>query len=101
MANDASSPKDRGGRIHPAKSPAPALDGRAMLSGLIKVIWVVTVMFWPFIKWFIALDCVIQLIKTIYFWDTPGSHAGLVFLLHFFALSALTFFVGAYEPKGL
>ena len=68
---------------------------------LIKGIWVVTVLIWPILKWVVSIDCVFKLIRAIYYWDTPGVHAGWTFMLHFGVLSALTYFVSVYQPKGL
>ena len=67
----------------------------------LKGLWVVTVLLWPFLKWIVALDCVFQLLRTAYYWDTPGVHAGWTFMLHFAALTALTYFVSVYKPRGL
>jgi hypothetical protein len=75
--------------------------GRGMWSRIIRGVWVCTVILWPVLRWVIAFDCVAQLIKAMYHWNTPGSHAGLVFILHFLAFSALTYFVSAYRPKGI
>jgi hypothetical protein len=64
-------------------------------------IWVFTVCIWPFLKWVVALDCVWQLIRTAYYWNTPGTFAGITFLLHFSLLVGLTYFVSCYQPKSL
>jgi hypothetical protein len=68
---------------------------------VLKVLWVVTVLLWPLLKWVVALDCVFQLLRTVYYWDTPGVHAGWTFFLHFAVLTALTYFVSIYKPRGL
>lgn len=74
----------------PSKDPA-------VLRGL----WVVTVLLWPLLKWIVALDCVFQLLRTVYYWDTRGVHAGWTFMLHFAVLTGLTYFVSVYKPRGL
>jgi hypothetical protein len=56
---------------------------------------------WPLLKLVISLDCVYQLGRMLYYWNTPGVYAGWTFLMHFAVLTALTFFVAAYKPKGL
>ncbi|MFZ3287927.1 MAG: KleE stable inheritance protein [Telluria sp.] len=68
---------------------------------LLKFVWVVVVLLWPILKWVMSIDCVVQLLRTMYYWNTAGVHAGWTFILHFAALTALTFFVSAYKPKGL
>jgi hypothetical protein len=93
---------------HTKRDPAdcrfvPWLDmrnARAFGGLTVRAFWVCTVILWPLLRWVIALDCVVQLIKTMYYWHTPGSYAGIVFLLHFLIFSALTYFVSAYRPKG-
>ena len=80
----------------PREAPLPASD-----PALLKGIWVVTVLLWPFLKWIVALDCVYQMVRMMYHWNTPGSFAGFRFLLHFGGFVALTYFVSLYKPKGL
>ena len=58
-------------------------------------------MLWPFLKWVVALDCVYQLVRMMYHWNTPGVFAGFTFMLHFGAFVALTYFVSLYKPRGL
>lgn len=101
MANDAQSPIRDGGHISFSKGPRPEHDAGAVVSVIIKIVWVATVLIWPILKWVMVSDCVIQLIKMMYHWNTPGRHAGLVFLLHFLVFTASAYFVGAYKPKGL
>lgn len=68
---------------------------------LLKFVWVVVVLLWPILKWVVSIDCVVQLLRTMYYWNTAGVHAGWTFALHFAALTALTYFVSIYKPKGL
>lgn len=70
-------------------------------SPLVKGLWVTTVILWPVLKWIIALDCVWQFVRAMYYWNTPGTFAGMNFLLHFSAFVAVTYFVSCYKPKGL
>ena len=67
---------------------------------MLKAVWVTTVLVWPILKWVIALDCVFQLVRMIYHWNTSGMYAGWTFMLHFAVLTALTYFVSVYKPKG-
>ena len=68
---------------------------------VIKGVWVLTVLVWPILKWVVSIDCVFQFARTMYHWNTPGVHAGFTFLLHFAVLTALTYFVSIYKPRGL
>ncbi len=80
----------------PKQATTPAND-----PALLKGIWVVTVLLWPFLKWIVALDCVYQLVRMMYYWNTPGVFGGFTFMLHFGVFVALTYFVSLYKPRGL
>ena len=79
----------------------PSVKSPGLTAAVLKCVWVVTVLVWPILKWVISLDCVLQLVRMIYHWETPGVYAGWTFLLHFAALTALICFVSLYKPKGL
>ena len=68
-------------------------------STLIKIVWVLVVLLLPLVEWIIALDCVFQFFRMLYYWNTKGVHAGVTFSLHFFSYAALTCFVALYKPK--
>jgi ABC-type Na+ efflux pump permease subunit len=94
---------------HPKRHPTPnprlvpqadTFEARALCGLIIRALWVCTIILWPLFRWVIALDCVVQLIKMMYHWSTPGTYAGIVFMMHFLVFSALTYFVSAYRPKG-
>lgn len=88
--------------IGDAPKVAPATPDTAGIgAAVVKGLWVVTVLVWPILKWVVSIDCFFQLIRMIYHWDTPGVHAGLTFLAHFAVLTALTYFVSVFKPKGL
>lgn len=82
-------------------TPSPTLVKTGIGAAVLKAVWVVVVLVWPILKWVVALDCVYHLIRMMYYWNTPGVHAGFTFLLHFAALTMLTYFVSVYRPKGL
>jgi hypothetical protein len=42
-----------------------------------------------------------QFVRMLYHWNTPGVYAGWSFLAYFAALTAITYFVSIYKPKGL
>lgn len=101
MGSQTKSPNGNGERMRSMNLSRPPHESAAVVSTVIKVIWFVTVLTWPILKWVMVADCVIQLIKMMHHWGTPGHHAGLIFLLHFFFLTSVTYFVGAFKPKGL
>ncbi|WP_017169813.1 KleE stable inheritance protein [Xanthomonas phaseoli] len=83
--------------------PAPVLTpkGSGILAGIVKAVWIVTVLVWPFLRWIVALDVTFQFVRMLWHWHTPGVHAGWTFLLHFAVLTALTYFVSLFKPKGI
>lgn len=85
----------------PAVAATPKAAGRGVGAAVIKGIWVLTVLVWPILKWVVSIDCVFQFARMMYHWNTPGVHAGFTFLAHFAVLTALTYFVSIYKPKGL
>jgi hypothetical protein len=70
-------------------------------SVLIKTIWVSAVLLFPLVEWIIALDCVYQFLRMLYYWHTKGIHAGVTFSFHFIGYAALFYFVALYKPKGM
>lgn len=86
------------------KQPAVKVTPKAAVPGVgaavVKGLWVLTVLVWPILKWVVSIDCVFQFVRMMYHWNTPGVHAGFTFLVHFAVLTALTYFVSIYKPKG-
>ena len=87
----------------PPKAAPAAVKGRGagVFARVVKVVWVATVLVWPLLKWLVSIDVFIQAIRMMYHWNTPGTYAGWTFLLHFAVLTALTYFVSIYKPKGI
>ena len=81
--------------------PLAAAGGGGVLSNLIKVVWVVTVLLWPLMKWILSLDVLFQFAHMVYHWNTPDVYATWTFLLHLAVLVVLTYFVSLYKPKGI
>lgn len=75
--------------------------GKAVLTGVWRAVWIVFVLIWPVLKWVVSIEVFFQLLRMMYHWNTPGVHAGWTFLLHFGGLTALTYLVAFYKPKGL
>jgi hypothetical protein len=92
-----------------AVQPAPAAQTEAapggldnkVLIGAISIVWAVTVLTWPLLKWVVAMDVTFQFFRMLYYWNTPGTYAGFKFLLHFFAFSGLMYFVATFKPRWL
>lgn len=80
------------------KGPVP--HARGGLTTLLGIVWSLTVLVWPLLRWVIALDCVYQLVRMLWFWDTPGTYAGFTFVAHYAFLFAMTYFVMFGKPKG-
>lgn len=75
--------------------------GRSLLGGVVRFVWVVVVLVWPVLKWIVSLDVFFQFVRMLYHWKTPDMYVGWTFLVHFSVLTALTYFVSAYKPKGI
>jgi len=59
------------------------------------------VVLWPILSKILALDCLIQFFIAMYHWDDAPFRGCLTFGIHFAALTALTYFVAVYKPRGL
>lgn len=100
-----------GGAPEPATAPPAAgeakpkggfnVKGKAVLAGVWRAVWIVFMLIWPVLKWVVSIEVFFQLLRMMYHWNTPGVHAGWTFLLHFGVLTALTYLVAFYKPKGL
>ncbi|ARO69785.1 protein kleE (plasmid) [Xylella fastidiosa subsp. pauca] len=69
--------------------------------GIVKVLWVVTVLVWPLLRWILTFDVLFQFIRMLWHWHTPNIHAGWIFMLHFGVFTALICFVFLYKPRGI
>jgi len=73
--------------------------GNKIFMGLMCTVWAIAALAWPLISWIASIDCIFQFFRMLYYWDTPGAHAGITFLAHFMGFIALTFFVFVYRPE--
>ena len=89
--------KNIGGFMADTQRPVESGIGAKVINGL----WVVTVLVWPLLKWVLSMDCLYQLGRMLYYWDTPWVHGGWTFLFHFTFFTVLTYFVSIYKPKGI
>ena len=89
--------------VEPAAAPAAPnkAPGAGLMAGLVKFVWVATVLVWPILKWVLSIATFFQFVRMLYHWNTPGVYAGWSFLVYFAVLTAITYFVSIYKPKGL
>jgi Uncharacterized KleE stable inheritance protein len=104
MANVIKFPKQPGtfNKLDPALSSPRLIKTKPdYANGIIKLFWVIGVLAWPLIKWVLSIDCVVQLMRMLYFWNSTWHNGGAIFLLHFALLTLLTYFVTIFKPKGI
>ena len=87
--------------LEPMEPAAPKAVDQGLLAGMVKFLWVTTVLVWPILKWILSIEVFFQFARMLYYWNTPGVIAGWTFLLHFAVLTAITYFVSIYKPKGI
>lgn len=83
------------------KPAAPKAVGRGLVAGLLKCVWMMTLLVWPLLKWALSIDVLFQFVRMVYYWNTPGVFAGWMFSLHFALLTAITYYVSIYKPNGI
>jgi Uncharacterized KleE stable inheritance protein len=71
-----------------------------LLKGIWTSVWLVLVLMWPIVQWIAGFDLLFQLIRTAYYWNTPGVYAGWTFLLHFTVFTVWIYLVGVHRPAG-
>jgi len=104
MANVIKFPKQPGtfNKLDPVlRSPQATKAKPGYANGIVKLFWVIGVLAWPLIKWVLSIDCVVQFLRMLYFWNSIGHNCGAILLLHFALLTILTYFVTIYKPKGI
>jgi hypothetical protein len=74
---------------------------KSVFGGMNRFVWVVTVLTWPVFKWVLSLDVLFQMFRMIYRWNASDIYADWNFLLHFSVLTAFTYYVSIYKPKGI
>ena len=76
----------------------PALSGAANQR---QIVWVIVVLCWPLLRFVMVCDVLFQLLRALVLWDTPGTHAGWAFILHYAFFCYLTWFVAYGNPDQL
>ena len=79
---------------------APTNSNKKTSASVMVMLQFAVALLWPVLKWVLAIDVTWQFVRMLYFWNTPDTYAGLAFLLHFSAFTALTYFVAVYRPRG-
>ena len=64
-----------------------------LLAGLGAFARIAFLLCWPMLRWLMSLDVFIQFVRMLWYWNTPGVHAGATFAFHFAVLVAMTWFV--------
>ncbi|EIJ6557039.1 KleE stable inheritance protein [Vibrio fluvialis] len=100
-----SGPPDPQPKVHtnqePRKPQSNPTKGGGVLAAILRWVWVAVVLVWPLLKWIISIEVFFQGIRAVYYWNDPTIHAGWTFLAHFTVLTALTYFVSVFKPKGV
>jgi hypothetical protein len=78
--------------------PKPTSDRPANIA--LRAVWFISVLCWPLIRFVLSWDCTFQVVRMLWFWNTPGSSAGVKLAVHFAFFVAMTCFVSLYEPRG-
>ncbi len=66
---------------------------------IIGLVWLFLGLFWPLLNWLAAMDVVFQLLRALYYANTPAIHATLQALIHGVVYILLSLFVYLYRPK--
>jgi hypothetical protein len=96
---EADSARPRPPERAPATPPVKRRRGLAarLFRTVLRVVWValwlILVAVWPLLSRLLGLDFIFQIMRTLYYWKSPGMHAGWTFFRHFAVFFALTLFV--------
>lgn len=94
-------PNGNGTNQGPVTQKSPPLKTnwfKPIYRSIIVAIQIILAIFWIPIKWVLSIDCFFQLLRMLYYWNTPGIHAGWTFLMHFALLTALMIFITSSKP---
>jgi hypothetical protein len=102
MTNTSDLRRSKGSTLNsatPARRPGGTLSRVAHT--VVKGLWITTALLWPVLRWVISIEVFLQMLRAMYYWNTPGMYAGWAFALHFAVLVGITIFVSIYKPNGL
>lgn len=66
-----------------------------LLRGLIKFVWVISVIIWPVVKWFIVLDLLFAFLKMVFNTEPASTW---YFMAHALVAISIYWFVRLYNP---
>lgn len=66
---------------------------------IVQLVWVLTVMIWPLLRWVLALDVTLQLFRVFILSMHKGWYVDWILIEHFMFFVALTYFVSVYKPR--
>ncbi|MES3021697.1 MAG: KleE stable inheritance protein [Pseudomonadota bacterium] len=70
-----------------------------VIRGIHLVLWTLIVLLLPLLKFVLGLDLLFQFGRMLYYWQTPGMHAGITCMLHFLGAVGLVVFI-LKQPRG-
>jgi hypothetical protein len=95
--------------IDPAEDAFNANKGAIKIKGIawwkrllfwtIGLVWLFLGLFWPLLNWLAAMDVVFQILRALYYSNTPAIHATLEASIHGVLYILLSLFVYLYRPK--
>lgn len=86
-----------GGSDPPQSTTVNNAKKRGLLAHIINACWVLVALVWPVLKWILSVDVFFQFLRMIIYWNDPSKNGVVTFLIHFAALTLLTWFVS--RPK--
>lgn len=78
---------------HRVKSLAAKIPSMA-----VRIVWMLTVMAWPVLRWIAALDVTAQLFRMLMLFADKGIYMDWTFIAHFACFVALVCFATMYRP---
>lgn len=75
-----------------------ASTGAKVARATVDIAWTVLMVTWPLLGRLLPLDIVFQLLRMLFYWETPGMHAGWTCMLHFGGYLSLYMFLVFHKP---
>ena len=63
----------------------------------VRIVWMLTVMVWPVLRWLVVLDVTAQLFRMLMLFADKGIYVDWTFIAHFIGFTALLCFVKFYR----
>ena len=89
-------------RIHKASEPGEnknRVSKDLSTPVIVQLVWALTVMIWPLLRWVLALDVTLQLFRVFVLSMHQGWYLDWILIEHFMFFVALTYFVSVYKPR--